>query len=361
MASLSVSNPMLSMPRMACTIATPRYANVDRLRLLALLGIVYFHVSGEHFSVGLGLPIFLLFTVALNARPPRDPDALRFVKRKFKAFLLPWLSWSAFYGAIFALDSVRHGEGMFHWFEPGMLLVGTQWHLWYLVFGLGASLLAFFARRGLEGVDGRLVITVTSLAGCAVMIPEHMLAGASDHAASWLLAIPAIPIGIAISRCLWENDAAARVRNTLLTVAIVVGGMVLLEATGSGFSADRYLAAMIPVGIVLLWRGAPDRFSTWLTKLRLGVYLIHPLMIRLCTSALPGHTHPVLATAAVIGGSIVGVWLLSKSPLRWMVDMGEGGKAPKAPNGRNGDSGGAIVHQPVAAKVQVRTEFRPSA
>lgn len=304
--------------------APQRYANVDRLRLLALADIVYYHVGQAHFLNGIGLPIFLLFTAALNARPPRDPDPFRFVKRKFAAFLVPWAAWSVVYGVVFTAAMVHRGstKDAFIWFEPVMLLLGTQTHLWYMVFGLVASLAAFFARRYTARVDDRLVIMLASLLACAIMIPERMFADPPSRAAAWLLSLPSIPIGIALGRCLWVDDLHKRIRNTAFTFALVVAGMAVLELQDRGYSADRYMAAMIPVCIAVLWRGAPDAITTWLTKLRLGVYLIHPLLMRAALSVFGDRSHPVLRTTTVLVASVAIAWLISKSPLKWMVQMG---------------------------------------
>jgi peptidoglycan/LPS O-acetylase OafA/YrhL len=200
-----------------------------------------------------------------------------------------------------------------------MLLVGTQWHLWYMVFGLVASLGAFFARRYTQRIDGRLIIMLASLLGCAVMVLEREFAGVPARAAAWLLAIPSIPIGIALGRCLWEENRRTRIWNTILTFAIVCGGMAALEVRHWGYSADRYMLAILPVCLVVLWRGVPDAFTAWLTRLRMGVYLIHPLMIRVFMSLLGDHSNAVVRTVVVILASIGCVWLMSKSPLRWMV------------------------------------------
>lgn len=306
-----------------------RYANVDRLRLLALADIVYYHVAQAHFLNGLGLPIFLLFTAALNARPPRDPDPRRFVKRKFAAFLVPWAAWSVVYGLFLTAAMIHRGSNAFLWFEPVMLFLGTQWHLWYMIFGLVASLFAFFARRYTARVDDRLIIMLASLLGCAVMIPERMFADPPARAAAWLLSIPSIPIGIALGRCLWVDDLRTRIRNTALTLALVVAGMSVLELQDRGYSSDRYMAAMIPVCIAVLWRGVPDALTTWLTGLRLGVYLIHPLLVRATLSLFGGQTHLAVRTVVVIIASIAAVWLISKSPLRWMVQTGAIGQTKR--------------------------------
>lgn len=316
---------------------TTRYANVDRLRLVALLDVTYFHVTGAHFSIGLGLPVFLMLTVALNAKATHARSLPRFIGRKAVAYLKPWLAWSVVYAMVFTATAVWHGSEPFRWFEPSMLLLGTQWHLWYMVFGFAASVVTYLADGFARRLDGLLVIVLASLAACLLMFLEGMAGSPSSRAMPWLVSLPSIPIGIALGRCLWESDPRTRVRNTIALFGLVFGGMAVLDVLSSGHSAERYMAAMVPVCGVMLLRGSPDAITTWLTGQRLGVYLIHPLAIHGFTLLLGTPTHGVARAFAVVVCSFVSVWLISKTPLRWMVQMGglrrDAGNTPSVPFG----------------------------
>ena len=298
----------------------PRNANMDRLRLLALSEIVIYHATDKHVLAGVGLPIFLLFTVALNARPHRVETDRHYLLRKARAFLVPWAAWSVIYAASQTVAPLARGEYAFKWFEPGMLLLGTQRHLWYLIFALIASVTAHYVYRATARIGDSVVILAGAAIGCGVMIPGHMLNATDTWLGDWMVAIPAIPIGIALGRCVQTLDPGLRLRRTAMLVSLVVTGMIILHAADLGFGADRFAMAIIPAGLVIAWPGRPDPLTSWLTGLRLGVYLVHMFVIGLMHFSGHLEANLVLRSAVVIVGSIAAAWLLSRCrPTRWLV------------------------------------------
>jgi hypothetical protein len=300
-----------------------RYVNVDRLRLLALADIISFHARGEHLiATGLGLPTFLLFTIALNARPHAGVSSGKFIRRKVAAFLIPWALWSIVYGLVQTIGHIAHHEPPFEWFQPVMFLLGTSTHLWYLIFAAVGSIAAFSIDRGLAHRGTLTVVILMSLLGGGIMIPERLFGAPPPRLDDWLMALPSIPIGVSLGRCLIIEDFMQRAKYTAIAVAISISCMVILEAANSAYSADRYIISLIPAGSAVVWRGKRDRITTFLSRMSFGIYLIHPLMVRFTLGIQDDSTHLVVRMLVVIALSVLGTWLLWISPLQFLVRKG---------------------------------------
>lgn len=302
-----------------------RMANIDRLRLLALLEIVAFHTIGKHILGGIGLPIFLLFTVALNARPRPSENGASFVRRKAAMFLIPWAAWSVVYAAIQTAAPLAKGSSRpFAWFEWEMLFLGTQTHLWYLIFALIASLAAFGAYRVTAGVRDRTAVIGGVLLACVVMLPEPYIRFEESWQADWLLALPTIPLGLALGRCIHAGSVLERRNLTLLLGGLAIPTMALIEFFHLGYNfqhgyVPRFSTALIPICIVVLWPGCMDPVTRRLTGLRLGVYLSHMVIIGGLHFIGEDTQHGALRSAVVIVGSLAITWVIMQTPLRWMV------------------------------------------
>lgn len=78
-----------------------RIGHIDTLRIIAAVGIVWFHTEGAPYrQIGYaGLPIFLLIFFSLITRRSYAETATHFLRRRYERLLKPWLFWSAVYGA----------------------------------------------------------------------------------------------------------------------------------------------------------------------------------------------------------------------------------------------------------------------
>jgi hypothetical protein len=109
--------------------ASERMANVERLRIIAMLEIVTFHAgqaldTGTYrlpIVAGLGLPIFLILNNAFNCTLSERMGARDFLKAKLTKLLLPWLVWSAVYALVTAAEKLRHHESLAEGFSPWMI------------------------------------------------------------------------------------------------------------------------------------------------------------------------------------------------------------------------------------------------
>src|SRR5215510_14800500 len=125
--------------------SSPRLANVERLRLVAMYEIVAFHVSEHRLPVvtGLGLPVFLLLNNVFNTTLAERMGTRAFLNTKVSRLLLPWVIWNVISLALLLAERLRHGETLTQGFSFMMVLGGTYEHLWFVPFALlGAVLLA---------------------------------------------------------------------------------------------------------------------------------------------------------------------------------------------------------------------------
>jgi len=82
------------------SLSVERIANIDRLRIVAAVGIVWFHTMGAPYRrIGYtGLPIFLLVFFSLILRSTHADSTAQFLKRRWDRLMVPWLFWSIVYG-----------------------------------------------------------------------------------------------------------------------------------------------------------------------------------------------------------------------------------------------------------------------
>jgi surface polysaccharide O-acyltransferase-like enzyme len=81
----------------------------------------------------------------------------------------------------------------------------------------------------------------------------------------------------------------------------------------------RYAISMALVGVAFLWPGRADGLSQRLTPLLFGVYLTHPLLVRLYQSVHLPLLPTALLGAAIFAASALLVEGLRRSPLRGLV------------------------------------------
>jgi hypothetical protein len=155
-----------------------RLANVERLRIAAMIEIVTFHVGGAvgtgdyrlPIAGGLGLPVFLLLNNAFNTTLSERMGTRAFLDVKVARLVFPWLCWCAVYSAVVLAEKVRHQEGLSAAFSPWMIVGGTYSHLWFVPFALFGSLLIAGLQRRTQAVSHRLMAGLTLGIGAVVVL-----------------------------------------------------------------------------------------------------------------------------------------------------------------------------------------------
>lgn len=309
--------------------STPRLANVERLRLLAMYEIVAFHVSEQRLPIiaGLGLPTFLLLNNAFNCTLSERMGTRGFLRTKVGRLLVPWLLWSVIYLALQLLERYRHEEPLLEGFSAWMLIGGTYTHLWFVPFSLvGSLVIAGLQARTSQHPHGWAGLTAL-LAGAALTVAGGQLLATGRvewPLLQWLFALPAVPMGFGLGRMLLAADATVRRRLAWISTAVALAcvGVSLILAASAGPDWEmvrRYAVSLSLVSIGFVWPGASDRFSQRLAPLLFGVYLSHPLILRVYQATHLPVPPTALFAALVFGVSALLVLVLQRTPLRTLV------------------------------------------
>jgi surface polysaccharide O-acyltransferase-like enzyme len=326
-------------PNLAADRASPRrrhqpserLANVERLRIVAMLEIVTFHVgsalAGEEayrmpIVGGLGLPIFLLLNNAFNCTLSERMGSRAFLDVKVSRLLLPWLVWSGVYAGLLVAEKVRHGEPLSTAFSPWMIVGGTYHHLWFVPFALFGSVLIAALQGRTKKVSHRLMAAVMLGVGSAAVLAAAWLLHVEDirwPLVQWLFALPSPLLGFALGRALLSRD-----RSVLSVLAVLLSAVAVALVAAGHFVAvpemdRRYAVSMALVGLFFLWPGKVDALSRRLTPLLFGVYLTHPLLVRVYQGVHLPEAPVALLGLSVFAVSALLVELLRRSPLARLV------------------------------------------
>jgi surface polysaccharide O-acyltransferase-like enzyme len=301
-----------------------RLANVERVRLVAMFEIVAFHVSDQRLPViaGLGLPAFLLLNNAFNCTLSERMGARPFLRVKVSKLLLPWFVWSLVYALVVVLEKLRHHESLTEAVSPWMIVGGTYEHLWFVPFALfGAVFVAWLQLRTRALAHSFVVFAALASGGALAVACASIVSTGSVNwpMVQWLFALPSPLLGFALGRALLtvERSLLARLTTVVALLALTCSVLSLLLPVPEMVS--RYAVSLGLVSLAFVWPGRGDPLSRRVTPLLFGIYLIHPLILRLYQAAhLP--VLPVAWFAALVFvTSALLVLGLQRTPLRRLV------------------------------------------
>jgi surface polysaccharide O-acyltransferase-like enzyme len=306
-------------------LALERAVNIDRLRILAAFGVVWFHTEGAPYRlIGYaGLPIFLLAFFSLIVRNARAGDTACFLKRRCNRLILPWLFWSVVYGlckfakAICTMDM----DALRGVYSVENLLAGTHIHLWYLPYAFLLGFLIHEVNRRTSRVNNTVVVLAATAIGMFLLAarPSGIFASyVRPPLPQWSFGLAAVSLGFAIGRCLVIGSHDAR-KLLLLAVALpTLLACIILIWAGSASPAVPYGLAMALVCIAYVWPVRSDVFVAAVAPLTFGIYLIHPLIsFGLRHILAKQHCVIFIVLTACISGLVT--FGLRKTPLRRFV------------------------------------------
>lgn len=307
-----------------------RLANVERLRIVAMLEIVTFHVGGavatDTYRLpvvgGLGLPVFLLLNNAFNCTLSERMGTRAFLDLKVSRLLLPWLIWSGIYGGMVLAEKIRHDEPLADAFSPWMIIGGTYTHLWFVPFALFGSLLIAGLQARTKTLPHRNIAAVTLALGAALTLGGAWLLHVGNvqwPLVQWLFALPSPLLGFALGRVLLSRDRRLLSGLALCLSLLALGTLAAAWVVVVPEMDRRYAVSMALVGLFFLWPGKADALSRRLTPLLFGVYLTHPLLMRLYQSAHLPELPVALLGVVIFAVAAVLVELLRRSPLKLLV------------------------------------------
>jgi len=303
-----------------------RITSVDGLRILAAVGIVWFHTDGAPYRyIGYtGLPIFLLIFFSLVTSRSGDDPARHFLKRRWNRLVKPWLFWSLLYGSLRLIKGASSGSlDSFHdMLSLETILAGTHVHLWYLPYAFVSGLLVYGLNRWTLRFNHVAAVLIAAGIGLSLLVVNAaglFSLGLMRPVPQWEFGLAAVPLGFAIGRCLM---VPSRRRQVFLLSAI----FLLTQVTSLALIASGYISSTLPynlaVALVCLAYCRPTNGSvviSTLAPLTFGVYLIHPLVSRGLTPFISSARHWmgfVGLTACLSGLVTLG---LMKTPLRKVV------------------------------------------
>lgn len=267
-----------------------RNGSIDLFRILGALAIVYFHMRlpGKVYALA-ALPGFVILLVYLGGD--------RSVASRARRLLLPWVVWSGFFGAMFAVDSVMRGRPPLSFLEPWMLFTGTSLHLWFLPF----CFLFLLLIRGLGGAAApgtRLWPVLGVLALLSVWLDNTTVL--PFPLKQWVTVVPAAAVGLAM------------VRSGRPVQVAMAGAALFLVQLLSPFSesAVQSLIATLAIALALMVVFESPRWLRVLGDAAFGLYLIHPFFIAVVSRA--GHLPAPVEYLAVCALSMLAALALRR-------------------------------------------------
>ena len=310
-----------SAPREATTAARIRFENWDRLRVIAALDTVALHLTDHHALLGVGLPLFLILSIALGVTRPSAPSTRIFLGKRFDRVIVPWLFWSLIIALHRGFVAVSRGEAFWSWFEWEMLLYGPRIHLWFLPAVIAAGLVAHLAHRMTESLPTLRVASVGLVLGVLLLpLPPGWVLGWPFE--QWLFMVPAIPLGFALGRFVAAEPRREDLRRLLLLAFVwvaVVGFVIALTVPNTKAYAFRFVGAFGLLAAATWLPNRADRLTAHLVPLMLGTYVLHPwiyaafLKAPLAESGVGGE-RPVVIAAGFLAAMAVTA-LLRRVPL----------------------------------------------
>ncbi len=303
-----------------------RLASIDLLRILAVVGIIWFHTEGApHREIGYAaLPVFLLVFFALITKQSQDCDTRHFLKRRWDRLLKPWLFWCAIYGVGRLIRAVGTGDlgCLASLLSLETFLVGTRIHLWYLPYAFASGLLLHVLNRSIAKVNDNLVISSATLVGMVTLAACALDAHASalrPPLPQWEFGLAALPLGLAVGRTLAIPSHPARASYLCMISVATIAACGLAVPFHAGSSPTPYGLAIVLVCLACGWQINGNGFVAAVAPLTFGIYLIHPLAMYAVKHflAADGHYAAFIALTTCLSGIVT--WVLMRTPLRTVV------------------------------------------
>ncbi len=308
------------------SVPLERVAGIDLLRIMAAVGIIWFHTPGApHRVIGYaGLPVFLLIFFSLVTKQSPSRSTAEFLSRRWQRLLKPWLFWSLVYGSCKLAKAVGTVDWrpLYEMLSVKTLFVGTWAHLWYLPYAFALGLFLYVLNKRIA-VANHVVVVVTStlvgvvtLAACTVHMDGRAV---TPPLSQWEFGLATIPLGLAVGRSLALPSRRAQVWLLLMVSGTTIAVSALLISLGFRATPIPYSLAVVLVCLAYVWPVRGNGLIRAVAPLTFGIYLIHPLIIcGLKHSALAdGHYAAGIVLTTCLAGAVT--WGLTKTPLRGVV------------------------------------------
>lgn len=259
-----------------------RLANVERLRVLAMIEIVRYHDHDDRlpFVGGLGLPTFLLLTALFNCTLTERRGVSKFLADKRERLFLPWVFWSLMYGMMLVVSGLRHGQGPSDVLSWQMILAGTSSHLWFVPFAMFSAGLVAGTHMLTRTAPNRLMGFIGMIVGAVVLVSIGLMPEADRPAPipQWLLSLPSAFFGFGLGRLVLAEGSKPAVKDLLPIAVVALVGAVYFHWFQENMLIWRYCVSLMLVFVVFSIPGKVDPISKFLSPLLFGIYLAHHLV-----------------------------------------------------------------------------------
>ncbi len=269
-----------------------RFPWLDVLRAFAIGDIVAYHTANEHMLGGMGLPVFILCTIALGARRTPPHPWKENLTRRASRLLIPWLFWSAFYAIVNTYRAKRSGVERFgditdpQW---SMLWRGTEELLWYLPFAFCAEVLVNLILHATDRYHNRSPRLATGFwLVLGMVLPTALALAFGDNARppimrSWSSGAILIPAGIGLGLLLRYYG-----RHIIACATLIVSGVLMmlfnvLVIDEVARHAGDYMTlwqwrlglSMVLIGLTLCVPFRTPKLALWFASFTFPIYLLH--------------------------------------------------------------------------------------
>lgn len=313
-----------------------RNASFDYARLIASIGIIWFHTSAPYGHIGYSGLAYFLILIPMLALPQigklrqlrhRAPPILRYAAARGQRLLMPWLLASLVYGGLKTLDVAR-GAAWGDEFNTTMWLTGTAVHLWFLPFAFVICVMLWPMGQWLPHMKRPVRTHLSVICMCAALmaLAYWQTANLTSPVVQWAYALPAIFLGTALALTggsLWRMIGIAALFFCMALSANWVTGLLEL-----GIATAVLLGCQI-------FKTKPRALSNLAARLSLSLYLVHPAVAAVVLrSHMITDNSTTFAVVVTLGSlSIVALWETVKKTAPhpkalWRQESGQPSKSP---------------------------------
>ena len=276
----------------------PRNASFDYARMIAVIGIIWFHTAAPYGDIGYsGLSFFLILLVFLaipqikHLRPTRHraPAFLRYATARGIRLLIPWLGACVLYGSL-RLAEVSRGAAWGEEFDTTMWLTGTALHLWFLPFAFAICLMLWPFGRWIDQLSRSVRLHLCMLTMCMSLmaLAFWQTADLAAPVAQWAYAMPSVLLGLALTL---SGGTVLRMSGVAaLFFCMALSANWTLGLTELGIATT----ALITCHIIKL---RPSALSDFAARASLTLYLVHPAVAAV---VMRSHIIPDQSTAFAV-------------------------------------------------------------